>query len=126
MNFPSLPEAAPHPADSSARIFAPSSSAPFEADSHPLPVRTLERTGSGYKLPLMQNLQWEPNKKRGGEYAYHLPPGVTRRSPRKHKIYLGYLGKRQLGAWKRELTAAEFEAAIINWLEQKRAQKQIQ
>lgn len=75
-------------------------------------------SGTGTSLPELQNLMWEPNAK-GGWEAWHVSDGAQQRS---EKTYLGYVGKRQLEAW-RELTPAEFHKFVCNWVEEKRAQK---
>lgn len=78
-------------------------------------------SGSGLKLPNIENLRWEQNRK-GGFEAWHVPPGTKHR---KHTVYLGVIGKRrqvELAG----LSSDELTAAIIAWIEAKRAEKGIQ
>lgn len=47
---------------------------------------------------------------------------LSGRRSRTGKIYWGRIGKRQLAAWQ-DLPAAEFQQAVCEWVEQKRAEK---
>lgn len=128
----SIPRPRPYvsTADKQARIETKPDTAPFTAppkgsvsESESTPKerssqRSFKRSGGGYDLPDFPLLQWELNE-RGGWEAWHTPEGTQRRRDR---TYLGYLGKRQLEAW-RELAPVEFREAVEAWVEQKRAAK---
>ncbi len=77
-------------------------------------------SGSGYKLPDAEHLQWESNGK-GGFEAWHSPAGVNHR---KGKTYLGFLGKRKVTLWRNQ-TPAEFQRLVYEWIAAKRTEKGI-
>ena len=129
--------APPSPARTSARIASESPALRFDAVSNPLPERLLreaelqgkrsgsgygqKRSGSGYQLPELANVQWEENR-RGGWEAWHCPPGAIHR---REKTYLGYLGVRQLRQWEQE-SPERFHELVIDWVAEKRKEKQIE
>lgn len=128
--------APPSPARTSARIASESPAPCFDAVSNPLPERMPEpkekrsakrsenaaktRSGSGYQLPELENLQWEENQ-RGGWEAWHCPPGAIHR---REKTYLGYLGVRQLRQWEQE-SPERFRELVTDWIAEKRKERQI-
>jgi len=63
----------------------------------PLPERVknvpAKGSGSGVTLPDIEQIAWERNA-RGGFEAWLNPGGPT--TPRRDRVYLGYLGKRSL------------------------------
>lgn len=78
-------------------------------------------SGSGYRLPDIENVQWESNGL-GGFEAWHVPAGVTHRAG---KTYLGFLGKRRLASWQKE-PPDKFRELVTDWIAEKRREKQIE
>lgn len=91
-------------------------------------IRTLPATGylrpvsgSGLRLPTIENLRWETNNK-GGFEAWHIPPGTRHR---KWATYLGVIGKRRQ-AELAKLSSNDLTADIVAWVQNKRAEKGIE
>lgn len=78
-------------------------------------------SGSGCNLPVLHGLRWEPNKKGGFEAWQAQKPG----RPRRESTYLGYLNQKRLEALVAEHNPAHFQAAITEWVDQKRREKGI-
>lgn len=106
-------------------------SAPAPAPTtYPLPEHSPERSGSGSRpersgsgsitladLPAIEGVQWERNA-RGGWEAWHVPPGATHR---RHKTYLGYLGKRALAT----ATPDSLPQIVRAWIQARRQAKKL-
>ena len=82
---------------------------------------SVEGSGSGFDLPVVEFLQWEENTK-GGFEAWHCPHGAF---SRKDKTYIGHVGKRQLAAWSK-LSPDELAQVVSEWIATKRAAKGIE
>lgn len=78
-------------------------------------------SGSGSNLPTIDRLEWNNNSD-GGKEAWHVPPGARHR---KDKIYLGYVGKRQLAAWG-SLDPDARQKVVEGWVATQRERKGIQ
>lgn len=79
-----------------------------------------ERSGSGFNLPNVPNIQWEWNK-RGGVEPYYVPDGATKRS---EKTYLCYIGLRKLTRWQ-ALGQAELDRNVLAAVEKARSEKNV-
>lgn len=78
-------------------------------------------SGSGCSLPILPALRWEANKKGGFEAWQAQKPG----RPRRESTYLGYLNQKRLQALIEENNPDRFEAAITDWVREKRREKGI-
>lgn len=65
-------------------------------------------------------MSWEQNRK-GGVECWHVPAGAVHR---KDKVYLGYVGKRQLAEWSL-LKPDDLRAKVAAWVQARRAGKGI-
>lgn len=82
--------------------------------------RLAERSGPGFLLPGIVDVQWEANE-RGGVEAYFAPDGAIKRSD---KTYLVYIGLRKLRDW-REQGQNVLEQNVRQEVEKVRSEKNL-